>query len=102
MLAVFLDVPETQITETTDAEIVDSVEERVYSIGASNLYSATKVVSPDDVRTAGKSDETYKLLINMIETGFPTTRSLTPPLLREFFEVQERLYTQKGVVYLDQ
>ena len=72
MLAVFLDVPETQITETTDPDIVDPVEERVYSIGASNLYSVTKVVLPDDVRTAGKSDATYKLLINMIEKGFPT------------------------------
>ena len=65
------------------------------------MYSATKLVSPDDVRTAGKSDATYKLLINMIETGLPTTRSLKPPLLHEFFEVHESLYTQKGVVYLD-
>ena len=87
----FRDVPKTQTTEKAGPDIFDSVKERVYSIGASNLYSATKVLSLDDVRTAGKSDATYKLLIIMIETGFRTSRSSKPTLLSEFFEIHERL-----------
>ena len=98
LLAFFLEQfkqPESEI----DSD--HSFEAEIFSIGAVNIYSASKALSIADVQTAGQSDETYKMLINTIEAGFPTTRSLTPPSLRDYFEVHERLYTQNGVVYLD-
>ena len=78
-------------------------EERILSAGLSNLYSAAScAVSLDDLRTEGKKDKLYSSLISTIQEGFPTTRSQTTPQLREYWEVHERLFTQDGIVYLDQ
>ena len=59
------------------------------------------VIALDDVRTAGKSDPAYVKLINQIHGGFPSNRRSLDPLIRDFWEVRQRLSTDKGIVLND-
>ena len=59
------------------------------------------VISPDDVRSIGRSDPAYSMLITQISKGFPTLRRLTDPLIRDFWEVRHRLSAEDGLVMVD-
>ena len=59
-------------------------------------------LSLGDIQLEGKKDQVYSSLITAIVKGFPNSRSNTAPELRQFYEVHERLFSQDGVVYLDQ
>ena len=72
----------------------------VASFHSHSLSSTDCVVTLADVRDAGKSDPNYKALLNLIESGFPSTRSSTDPALREFWEVRHRLSSQDGVAFM--
>ena len=90
-------------SNATICESFDTAEERIFSIGTTNLFSATnQAVSLDEIQQIGRRDENYSGLINIIENGFPSSRTLTPPHLREYWEVRDRLITQDNIAYLDQ
>ena len=59
------------------------------------------LITPDMIRAAGKSNETYLKLTQMIQGGFPRTRHLTHPLVRQFWEVRHRLTVDKGLIMMD-
>ena len=99
LAATLIAKPTQSISDAND----EPSEERILSAGIANLYSATNsAVSLDDVRTEGKKDELYLSLISRVEGGFPSSRPQIAPQLRQFWEVHERLFTQDGIVYLDQ
>ena len=58
--------------------------------------------SPDLIRVAGHSDPQYIKLIKTIQRGFPRTRSLTAPEVREYWEVRHRLSVDNNLALLDQ
>ena len=58
------------------------------------------LITLKQVQEASVSEEIYKSLINAIETGFPEKRNDTPPDLREYWEVCNRLSSSNGVAFL--
>ena len=58
-----------------------------------------KALTLDDIVLAAKSDKEYLDLISNISNGFPSTRSLTAPELREFWHVRENLAIDGYVAY---
>ena len=64
--------------------------------------SNTALTSPDLIRAAGHSDPQYIKLIKTIQRGFPTTRSLAVPEVREYCEVRHRLSADNDLALLDQ
>lgn len=64
--------------------------------------SATSITTWEEVQTATSSDETMSTLLDTIEEGWPDTRLLTPPTIREYFNVRQHLYATDGVaIYKD-
>ena len=61
----------------------------------------TGVISPDMIRASGRGDAAYSCLVEQISKGFPQSRHLTDPLIREFWEVRHRLSADDGLVMLD-
>ena len=59
------------------------------------------LISHKEVKTASQNDEEYQELIKTIQTGFPPSRSSTPPSIRKYWEVRNRLITTAGIVFLD-
>ena len=98
---------ETIISNPTDydSQLLETLEEHVMAVTVASFHSHSLsstdcVVTLADVRDAGKSDPNYKALLNLIESGFPSTRSSTDPALREFWEVRHRLSSQDGVAFM--
>lgn len=58
-------------------------------------------ISPDLIRASGRGDEAYGLLASQISEGFPSSRRLTDPRIREYWEVRHRLSADSGLVLLD-
>ena len=95
--------PTATNTTMPDSDPFNTAEERILSVGIANLFAAAdSTVSLDDIRNEGRHDDSYSSLITLIEQGFPSSRSLTPPPLREFWDVRDRLITQDDVAYMDQ
>lgn len=61
----------------------------------------TGLITPDMIRAAAADDASYTKLIHTIETGFPRTRHMTDPNVREYWDVRNRLTTDKGIALLD-
>ena len=64
--------------------------------------SNSALTSLDLIRVAGHSDPLYIKLIKTIQKGFPRTRSLTAPEVREYWEVRHRLSVDNDLALLDQ
>ena len=82
----------------------DRMDAYVQSVGIRSLHALCpdKIsITLDDVCAAGKSDLVYQTLIKTVETGFPSTRSLTDSTIRCFWEVRNRLYCHDNIVYMD-
>ena len=87
-----------------DLQEADAVEDTVHSVTMEAMedYGDTLgVISPDLVHVAGPADRNYMTLVNTDERGYPGTRHLTDPGIREFWEVGHRLSTENGLVLLD-
>ena len=88
-----------------DRHFENSMEEHVQTITVASFHSHSSrndgAFSLNDIREAGSNDADYTALLQLVETGFPPTRSSTDPQLREFWEVRHRLSTQSGVVFMD-
>ena len=90
----------------TEVELqeADAVEDAVRSVtieAMADYGDDLGVISPYLVRAAGCADRNYMTLVNTVERGFPGTRHLTDPGIREFLEVRHRLSTENGLVLLD-
>ena len=59
-------------------------------------------ITIDDISSAASSDSSYKTLLQTIQKGFPETRNKTDPLIREYWQVRDRLSSYSGIVLLDQ
>ena len=59
------------------------------------------VISPDLIRASGRGDSAYVRLVDQIGEGFPSSRRMTDPLIRDFWEVRHRLSVDDGLVLLD-
>ncbi|KAK3771727.1 hypothetical protein RRG08_035782 [Elysia crispata] len=57
-----------------------------------------QAVNWDRVRHATSSDENMFLLLSIIENSFPDSRRDLPPLLQDFFQFREDLFTFDGVI----
>ena len=83
----------------------ESVEEHVQAIMVSSFHSHTShlndcAITLDDIRDAGRNDPHYTTLLKLIESGFPSSRSITDPQFREFWEVRHRLSVQDEVAFM--
>ena len=58
------------------------------------------VISPDLIRAAGRGDEAYTMLASHVADGFPASRRLTDPVIRDFWEVRHRLSADEGLVFM--
>ena len=53
------------------------------------------------VRAAAAEDAVYTKLMRIIETGFPFTRHMVDPEIREYWSVRHRLSNDNGIILLD-
>lgn len=67
----------------------------------SQLDDNPAITSPDHIRFAGQEDTQYTLLRKTIDNGFPNSRQATPPTIREYWEVRNRLSNENGLILLD-
>ena len=87
-----------------DVVQVEDIESSVFSVtfaAIDDYGDDVGVLSPDLIRVAGRADETYHKLIEAVGDGFPSTRHQTAPTIREYWEVRDRLSTEKDLVLLD-
>ena len=93
-------------TQPTDEENEFSLEiESCYKIAAIEAITSygdeIGVISPDMIRASGRGDAAYSILAEQIKNGFPQSRQLLDPLIREFWEVRNRLSADNGLIMLD-
>ena len=62
----------------------DASKEEYLMAGISNEYDHFFAITWDKVQTASQDDETLKLLAQMIDEGFPTTKSCMPSTIVDF------------------
>nr|XP_039269967.1 uncharacterized protein K02A2.6-like [Styela clava] len=82
----------------------EQCEARVHAIQQSVINSINDddaLVTLDHIRSHGKSDKSYNILIKTIENGFPNTRHGTPPEIRDYWGVRDRLSTKDNVILMD-
>ena len=95
--------PICEYTTMEDIQAANSRDEYVRAVAATALHSLTNcTTSHDDIRRAATSDPSYNQLVQQIQQGFPSSKHATPPNLREYWEVRQRLSTIDGVALLDQ
>ena len=68
-------------------------------IGAIN--EGSPLVTLQEVAQTASTDREYKLLMNLIETGFPTSRNATDPSLRQYWSVRDRLSLHNGIAMMN-
>ena len=97
-------------TDTTTSELsythsalVDDIDTipvaQVAAINASYFTSAdVSIIYTDELKTATKNDSLCQELTSTILRGFPLTRHLTPPLIREFWSVRENLWISNDII----
>ena len=76
----------------------EEVENDLDCILAINAIGEEGGVSLEDVKKHTETDQTMVKLVNTIQNGFPATEHLTDPTLRNFFNVREHLWIQRGIV----
>ena len=87
-----------QLILPDDVAVVDT-EDSVVSTAVSTLNALSiRSVTWDRVRTATASDHELLNLSDLIEHGFPTTRSDVPEHIRGFFQFRDDLSTVDGVI----
>ena len=59
------------------------------------------MISPDLIHAAGHGNPQYEKLISVIQQGFSRTHNLTPPEVREYWEMRHHLSTDNGLGLLD-
>ena len=95
--AFFTSSSSSEITDTEDIEaLVQSV-----TIASLSGFKEANIISPDMIRTEANKDKTYTVLMNTILNGFPNSRHLTNPEIRNYWEVRHRLYVENSVILMD-
>ena len=94
--------------EVRSAELIEDATASVATGAIGALYETSvcsiesdSLITHEEVRAAGQSDSEYQELIKTIESGFPQTRSITPPALRKYWDIRHRLTTAKEITFLD-
>ena len=76
----------------TEAFIETIVMEKLKEICSVEPAPAdSNFLSLENIKLAAAEDSEYQLLIETIKKGFPNTRSMTDPKLRQYFSVKDRL-----------
>ena len=88
----------------SEVELSDELEACVRAASAeaiSDYGDDAGVITPDMIRAAGRADSVYVGLAKVVEDGFPASRHLTDPMLRDFWEVRDRLSSDHGLILMD-
>ena len=89
-------------SDVTESDDMDDWVASTTTMATFGANSNTALTSPDLIRAAGHSDPQYIELIKTIQKGFPRTRILTAPGIREYWEVRHRLSVDNDLALLDQ
>ena len=87
-------------SETSETENIEALVESV-TISSLSDFKDANTISPEMIRRAAKDDNTYTTLMNTIINGFPDSRHLTSPEIREYWEVRHRLCIDNAIVLMD-
>ena len=68
----------------------------------SNEYDHFFAITLERIQAASQDDETVRLLVQMIDHGFPITKSSMPTAIIDFWEVRHRLSASDGIVFYDE
>ena len=66
------------------------------------LPPSNKLIAMESLNNASKGDLEYQQLIKTIQAGFLKTRQLTPPDIRQYWEVRRCLSVYGDIVLIDQ
>ena len=61
----------------------------------------SQLITLEQIQLAAEIDENYQALKSIIDTGFPSSKSLVTPNLREYWEVRDRLSSSHGIVLMN-
>ena len=81
-------------TDTSTAMFYAELEEIDLGADANVTDARTQ-----QVRQHTQQDATMHVLMNVVLTGWPESREMTPLSVREYWTVRDELSTQDGVVY---
>ena len=87
-------------SETSETENIEALVESV-TISSLSDFKDANTISPEMIRNVAKNDNTYTTLLNTITNGFPDSRHLTSPEIREYWEVRHRLCVDNSIVLMD-
>ena len=88
----------------SECNFCDEIEASILAVtceAMSDFGDEIGIITPDMIRATGKNNETYLKLTEVVQGGFPRTRHLTHPLVRQFWEVRDRLTVDKGLIMMD-
>ena len=80
---------------------IDAATELATIQATKNAGDSNATMTPDHIRASGQNDQIYTNLINSINQGFPSKRSLTEPDIHDFWEVQYQFSTERDLVLMD-
>ena len=88
----------TMFEDFTESNILD--DQIFQNLSLCSIFDLSQnALTLDSICHAGRSDQEYIKLIQTIIDGFPTTRSLTEPMLRDFWHIRENLAVEDGIAY---
>ena len=84
--------------DTDESDEICAVTRLTALTSISQLDGYPAITSLDHIRFAGQKDTQYTLLGKTIDNGFPNSRQATPPTIREYWEVRNRLSNDNGLI----
>jgi histone H3/H4 len=86
----------------SDIQAMNATSEYAESVFINAISAHSETVSIEDVKQEARADNQYRDLIELIENGFPKSRSKVQPThLREFWGVHDRLSCVEDVALMD-
>ena len=89
-----------KIEATIDA--VCAVSFATINCTSSETPPSNKLITMESLNNASKAGPEYQQLIKTIQARFPKTRQLTPPDIRQYWEVRQCLSVYGDIVLIDQ
>ena len=87
-----------------DHETADEIEASIQAFACeaiAQLSDDIGSITHAQIKAAAHSDPDYMSLIQIIRTGFPATRHMTDPKVRQFWEVRTRLSVEDDIALLN-
>ena len=86
---------------TVEEQVKDVIDSKIHSLNSEDCWDDTTLLSLQSIKHATEKDDSFQLLIRTIFSGFPNTRHLTEPSIRDFWEVRDRLSATDNVITMD-